>query len=387
MNRREHADYEFLIQDFLDSYRFYHSEAETEKIIKKIIEKKNVTILPEYLKVVSKEFLSIKLSRMILNKLEDNPKENEELKKYLPIIYAKYNPVETKKKKYKLKRVGMIGLITALCITTGKLVNQKQNVFNQEKIKTQSSENRLEIFQEQDFFDSCFQESREEEIAIEKRIAQEKERIKKELEEQKRKEKILNNYSKCKTIEDIKTRQKQLESIEWKKSDKIYKKCKLSAPVQRFIYEQSLLNEWPVDFTFSIIYAETRGGFTSSGEVSYNAPNNYDLGLTQQNTVSSLETFRKKYKISYDKAFKLLKNNDYANICSAFLEYQVIAERFDEYDPYEFAGCYNGWLNWRNNSISRAYVKEFKKAYNNIFTKHHNIEKVKSKEKVKEKNR
>jgi len=89
--------------------------------------------------------------------------------------------------------------------------------------------------------------------------------------------------------------------------------------------------------------------------------------------VSSLENFRKKYKISYDKAFKLLKNNDYVNICSAFLEYEVIAARFDEYDPYEFAGCYNGWINWRKNEISMEYVKEFKKGYNKVFTKNHNI--------------
>ena len=58
-----------------------------------------------------------------------------------------------------------------------------------------------------------------------------------------------------------------------------------------FIYEQSIENKVPFDFLMSIIYVETRGNFNSSGQVAYNDKDNYDLGLTQQNTVSSLPNF------------------------------------------------------------------------------------------------
>ena len=351
-------DFEFLINDFIESYKFYHSKEETEQLILDILEEKHIAILPSYLEILGTD-LKIKLSNMIKKDYEET--HNDELEKYIELINKpkeEKNTSQNKRlKKFKLKRMTTIGVVTAICLSS-----QSPKTTTDKELTTTS---KIELHQDLDFYiaDTKIKEK-------ERKEYQKKEQIKNELE---RKEKILKHYKKCKSIKDIKTRQKQLESIDWKKSDKIYPDCKLSAPVQRFIYEQSVLNKWPVDFTFSIIYAETRGNFTSSGEVSYNAPNNYDLGLTQQNTVSSLENFRKKYKISYDKAFKLLKNNDYVNICSAFLEYEVIADRFDEYDPYEFAGCYNGWINWRKNEISRKYVKEFKKGYNNVFTKHHNI--------------
>ena len=192
-----------------------------------------------------------------------------------------------------------------------------------------------------------------------------------------RRENLLNDFSKCDSLNDIYSRQTELESLDLTKDDKVYKDCELSPELQQFIYEQAIVNKVPVDWIFSVIYTETRGQFNSSGEVSYNAPNNYDLGLTQQNTVSSLKMFREEYNLDYDTAFALLRDNDYANICSAFLEYDEIEARFDSYDPYEFAGCYNGWLNWREKSISREYVKIFTKAYDEIFTEHHSVEKVK----------
>lgn len=351
-------DFEFLINDFIESYKFYHSKEETEQLILDILNEKHIAILPSYLEILGTD-LKLKLSNMIKKDYEET--HNDELEKYIELINKQKEEKNTSQnkrlKKFKLKRMTTIGVVTAICLSS-----QSPKITTDKELTTTS---KIELHQDLDFYiaDTKIKEK-------ERKEYQKKEQINNELE---RKEKILKHYKKCKSIKDIKTRQKQLESIDWKKSDKIYPDCKLSAPVQRFIYEQSVLNKWPVDFTFSIIYAETRGNFTSSGEVSYNAPNNYDLGLTQQNTVSSLENFRKKYKISYDKAFKLLKNNDYVNICSAFLEYEVIAARFDEYDPYEFAGCYNGWINWRKNEISREYVKEFKKGYNKVFTKNHDI--------------
>lgn len=354
-------DFEFLIDDFIQSYRFYHSQEETERLVFDMLEGKHIPILPSYLDVLGVN-LKIKLADMIQKNYECT--HDSSLERYIDLINKQNDELarnnHKKSKRFKLKRMTTLGVITAVCLSG---VSTKKAVEGEVTF-----DSKIKMYQDLNFY--------VEDSDLKKNERMEQEKKEKINNERKRKNKILNNYKKCNSIEDIIKRQKQLESIKWEKSDKIYPECKLNPSIQRFIYEQSVLNEWPVDFTFSIIYAETRGGFTSSGEVSYNAPNNYDLGLTQQNTISSLKTFRDKYKISYDKAFKLLKNNDYANICSAFLEYKEIASRFDKYDPYEFAGCYNGWLNWRENSVSKAYVKEFKKGYNKAFTKHHNVEKV-----------
>lgn len=188
---------------------------------------------------------------------------------------------------------------------------------------------------------------------------------------------ILNNFYKCDSLEKILKRQEELENLDLTDNDKIYKDCPLSAPIQHFIYEQSIENEVPFDFLMSIIYVETRGNFNSSGQVAYNDKDNYDLGLTQQNTVSSLPNFEKNYNIGYEECFNLLKDNDYANICSAFLGIQQIKKQYPRFDENEFAGCYNGWINWKDYSTSRDYVLMFDEVYNNVFTKHHFIEKEK----------
>lgn len=228
-------------------------------------------------------------------------------------------------------------------------------------------------------------ESGKEEKSNQKRQSEKEE---KEIE----KEKILNNFSKCKTLSSILKRQKELESLGLTKKDKLYKNCKLSAPLQRFIYEQSV--SWgivPTDFTFAIIDVETRGGFGSSGSKSVNnrREDDYDLGLTQQNTKSSVTSFAKAYHISYKKACKYIQYNDYVNIVSACLEYQEIA-RFNDnkFNPTQYAGCYNGWLKWRLKLISRQYVELFNNAYQNKYTKYHKIEKKKTtKNKIKVKTR
>ena len=192
------------------------------------------------------------------------------------------------------------------------------------------------------------------------------------------KREVLNDFYECDSIEKIYKRQSELENLDLTDEDKIYENCKLSAPLQHFIYEQSIINEIPFDFLMSIIYVETRGNFNSSGQVACNGEGNYDLGLTQQNTVSSLPNFQANYNLSYDDCYNLLKDNDYANVCSAFLGIKEIKKQYPEFNEYEYAGCYNGWLNWRNYSTSCEYVSMFDDAYNNVFTKHHSIEKKKT---------
>lgn len=386
--KKEPIDFIFLIEDFIESFQFYHSKEETEELICSMLKGERVPILPSYLDVLDSKQLEEKLSYMIIEKFKNSPNERETLQKYVELIEERKNlkiqkqknqELKWKRRNLKLKRITTIGIITAICIAGAKPNNEKETSSNSKEISTK--ETKLEFFQDPDFFKEYFiEQGKLQKVEYER---QEEARIQKEQEEaeKKRKKKILSHYSKCKSIQDIKKRQKELESIDWKKSDKIYPKCKLSAPLQRFIYEQSVLYELPPDFTFSIIYAETRGGFNSGGTESYNkSSDSYDLGLTQQNSNYSLPLFQQKYHISsYKKAYKLLKDNDYINVCYAFSKYNGIAALFESYDPYEFAGCYNGWLDWRENDISKAYVKEFKKAYDHIFTKHHKIEKRKTK--------
>lgn len=201
------------------------------------------------------------------------------------------------------------------------------------------------------------------------------ERLLEELDKTKNKNDVLNHYTKCDTLEKIFERQEQLESLSLTDEDKIYQDCPLSAELQRFIYEQSTLNDMPFDFLLSIIHVESRGNFNSSGQVGYNSSTSHDLGLTQQNTISSLPNFMKTYNVSYEDGYQLLKDNDYANVCAAILVCNEINKQFSEYDPYEFAGCYNGWLNWRNYSVSREYVSMFQEVYDEIYTNYHEIEK------------
>lgn len=189
---------------------------------------------------------------------------------------------------------------------------------------------------------------------------------------------VLNHYTKCDTLEKILDRQEQLESLSLTDEDKIYQDCPLSAELQRFIYEQSTLNDIPFDFLLSIIHVESRGNFNSSGQVGYNSATSHDLGLTQQNTISSLPNFMKTYQVNYEDGYTLLKDNDYANVCAALLMCNEISNQFNEYNPYEFAGCYNGWLNWRNYSISREYVSMFQQVYDEIYTDYHDIKQSKS---------
>lgn len=191
-----------------------------------------------------------------------------------------------------------------------------------------------------------------------------------------KKQEVLNNYKKCETLDDIFKRQEELESLNLSDEDKIYENCSISASLQHFIYEQSIMHNLPFDYLLSIAHAETRGLFNASGLSSYNPDSNtYDLGYTQQNSKASLPVFCKKYNVDYNTGWNLVLNNDYANVCAAFLVIDEINKVHTEYDPYEYAGCYNGWLEWKNYSISQDYVyNHFSKAYDEVFTEHHFIE-------------
>ena len=193
------------------------------------------------------------------------------------------------------------------------------------------------------------------------------------------KEEVLNDFSLCDTLDKVYKRQEELENLGLIDSDKIYENCALSASLQHFIYEQSIENEIPFDFLLSIIYVETRGNFNSSGQVGVNDEGNWDLGLTQQNSISSLSNFQEKYGVDgFNEAYELLRYNDYVNVCAAFLVCEEINKQFDSFDPYEYAGCYNGWLNWREYETSLEYVKIFQEAYDTVFVEHHTVEKEKN---------
>ena len=196
------------------------------------------------------------------------------------------------------------------------------------------------------------------------------------LDESYEKNTVLNNFKKCETISDIFKRQGQLEILDLGDEDKIYKDCPASAALQHFIYEQSVENKIPFDFLMAIGYAETRGNFNASGKATYNADSNtYDLGYLQLNTKSSVPLFAKKYNLRFEDAWELVQNNDYANVCAAFLQIEEINKNHAEFNAYEYAGCYNGWLGWRNYDTSKDYVyKHFSTAYNEIFTNHHFVE-------------
>lgn len=179
----------------------------------------------------------------------------------------------------------------------------------------------------------------------------------------------INNFNELNTLEDIYARQKSLELLNLTDEDKIYKDCPLSPEIQTFIYQLSISKGYPINLAFSIIDTETMGQFNSNGEISYNSSGNYDLGLTQQNSDYSIrDLFCPKYNIDFDEACELVRYNDYVNIVACFLKFDEIRNTLPEnYDINEFAGYYNGWVNWKNNSISRSYVERFDEAYNKKF--------------------
>lgn len=399
MTKRERQEnFEFFIDDFIKSYRIYHTEEETVCLIKDMLIQKHITILPECLKVYGKRGVSHHLRKAIESK--QNSKEYEkynlerftkEIKQsnYLEEEYRKN--LKSKNKKYKLNKIVTYGTIATISISTplhfssnvrGDINYHTENFVESElneiscskEVATCNNSDNYKIVKVIDnkTADNIITSNKIK--TIQKQKLSKKEIRKKK---QKHKEKVLNSFKNCKSIKEIKLRQKELEKLKLAAKDKIYKDCPLSPAIQQFIYEQSIINKIPVDLTFAIIHTETRGGFDSSGEKYYNSTTNYDLGLTQQNSVYRVPIFAEKYGLQKSDACDLVQYNDFINICCAFLEYEEINGQLASFNPYEFAGLYNGWINWRENEISREYVRIFTNAYDNIYTKHHEIEKSK----------
>lgn len=367
MNKK--IDYQFLIMDYLKSYRLYHSYQETISIMKKIINKEHIPILTKDLKNIDKQILSDELSKIVLSQINSNIENKQDLTELIPDI-MKNKRKEKKTKRFILKKTTLLGTITTIGVATaiGGLPSRKNDGCND---KTVQAITTLKINTEKI--------PTSEKLVVKRNVPKPSVKIKekfeqKEKKEQEKRKQILSNFKKCKSIDDILKRKKQLKSLNLGEKDKIYKNCKLSAPLQRFMYEQSIIHEIPVDFIFSIIYTETRGDFDSNGEKSYNAPGNYDLGLTQQNTKSSVKSFAEKYKINFEDAANLILNDPYVNVVSFFLELEEIKTHLNnKFDRRNFAGHYNGWCNWEENDISKKYLEINDKAYNKIYTKYHKV--------------
>lgn len=364
----EEESLEYSILEFLDNYQSRHSDEQTMRLVKAMLMKKEICILPEKLKTVEKEELSKELERLIVEKAHEEEYKEYHLEKYLSI----FRPYEKKKPSYKLKKAAITGTIFAMTSLSGFMCGASNKSSEQASVQSVPaiSTDIVTAPEEEMTTQESIEELQRKKEAL---LKAKKKRLKLE------KQKVLTTFSKCKSVKEIKVREKELENLKLTKKDKIYKDCPLSAEVQHFIYEQSIVNDIPVDFLFAIIDVETRGAFNSSGSQSYNKWNNtYDLGLTQQNSKSSLLNFCNHYNIKYEKAFDLVKNNDFVNIGAAFLQFKEIQYRIKDFNPYEYAGCYNGWLNWREKEISLQYVELFTNAYDNIYTKHHQVEEKKT---------
>ncbi len=362
-------DYEFLLLSYLKSYKFYNSKEKTINLMEDIIRMSDEVLLSKDLEEIGIDRLSIVLSNMVLEHLK-NENNKVDLTCLVPAIMENHIHLISKRQKKRNKKVRKSSKIKRMFTTTALMVLcASSTVSSLNKLK--SAEKSQEIIKVED--------NLEDELCILPENTDIQKKITIHDEEIQDANAILSHFKKCNTIKDILKRQQELESLDLTDDYKVYKDCKLPVALQRFIYEQSIVNGYPVDFTFSIIHAETRGEFNSSGKASYNAINNYDLGLTQQNNIYSVKSFSDFYNIDYDKACELVQYNDYVNVMSAFRKYQEIAANQEEFNPIEFAGCYNGWLNWDEKPISREYVDLFKDVYNNVYTEHHDIETKKTK--------
>lgn len=373
---KRNFDCKKYLEKYVNLYKSNHSDRETWVLVKKIIRKDSDLLLPEVLDDVSKDDLSSAMSSIIKEKEKKN--DRRIIIKKDCIVYE-----EKKEKKFSLKKIALVGSIVAITLTTAVSISKSQfekSIGAKDKKIEFSSDSKINTdlvaFKDVNI------------LPDEKKVEKEKNNNKKkevkhvkENNEEINKNKVLNDFSNYNSVDDILKRQKELESLNLKSSDKLYEDCSLKPAVQRFIYELSALYGYPVDLTFAIIDTETRGKFDSNGEESYNGPGDYDLGLTQQNTIARVTEFCKKFNISYDDAYLLIRDNDYVNLVSAFIEYDEIASHFDSYQPIEYAGCYNGWLNWKNKAISREYVDLFEEAYNEEYTKYHDVIKIKEKRK------
>lgn len=382
-------EYQLLIKSFLKSYRITHTEDKTIELVKSIlIGEKN--IIPIELESIGKDRLSSNLGAIILESIRNSISNKEEVINLIPIIIENNIRINSKKNQKKLKinnrlleRISICTMALMLSLGNFNCSNKKENLISEETSKSITIDN-LELNIEK--INEIIQINGEDNKIALTKTTEQTTQINKVNKNQNQeidkanKETVLYNFKKYKTIDEILKRQKELESLNLKDKDKLYKKCSLSAPIQWFIYEQATVNGFPADLIFSTIYTESRGNYNSSGEESYNKCNDsYDLGLTQQNTKSSLISFCKYYNVDYSdnneykKVYKLMRDNDYINVIGCLLEYKEIESRFDSYNPEEFAGCYNGWLLWKNKKTSVEYVDIFLDAYYNTFTSYHTV--------------
>ena len=300
--------------------------------------------LPDRFQNMDKHKLSILTYNILIDSLKDN-KENNISKNNLHLLIKKL--LKEKLSKQEMRRIVLYLLTGSMLIGNGiqihKLKEQRNTYFKEVVV-----ENRDYLNTNPDF-------DKPSKSDINKRCE---------------KLRVINNFGELNNIEDIYKRQKSLESLDLCDNDKIYKDCPLSPEVQIFIYQLSVSKGYPINLAFSIIDTETMGFFNSSGELSCNSSDNYDLGLTQQNSDYSVrDLFCQKYNIDFEEACELVRYNDYVNLVACFLKFDEIRNSLPKnYDINEFAGYYNGWINWKDNSISRSYVKRFDNAYNKKFT-------------------
>lgn len=397
-----------LIKKYIKEYEINHTKDDTYNLIIHILENTNLNLLPDELQFMDNELLVNELGNIVLEEIRNSKLPISEIEERLICIifnnkfnnksnseYCSKNQENNHKRinlsKKAIRGIALFGTFSLLTITAHSIKsNTNKSQITNLSIDSQYFDNDVSLI------DSINNVTRDKVITIKEtieNIGNTATNIKEKLENYKKeyikihqmvnemnKKKILYSSKKYNSIDDILKRQKELESLNLSDEDKIYKDCKLSAPLQWFIYELSIMNEKPIDLTFSIIHTETRGEFNSSNIESYNGIGNYDLGLTQQNSRNSLHSFCKKYNIDYNDedeykyAYKLVRDNDYVNLICCFLNYQAIDERLDEYNAKEYAGYYNGWINWEKKEISRQYVDIFSEAYGKLYTLHHNIE-------------
>lgn len=400
----------YLIKDYLKEYSKNHTEEDTIKLVRDMITKEPIKNLPDELVEIGIEELSEETSNIILEdirKCESNDPRKVDL---IPLIVANNMIVresnESKQVKMSKRTFKRMLFVVAALLVSVITTSSYKNIRDKEETKCVSDSNNINLdYVNTDAMAQIVSDGYMKLVTITNNLQKQVEKEYKEIIKlQKAREKkiesaekksVLYNFKKCKTIDDILKRQKELENLDLEDEDKLYKDCKLSAPLQWFIYEQATINGFPADIIFSTISTETMGNFNSSGLESYNPSYNgdtskdsYDLGLTQQNTKSALLIFCEKYGVDYNDndeyntIYKLMRDNDYINIVSCLLEYKELSSRQESFDPIEYAGCYNGGAEWRTKKISRDYVVRFENAYYGKYTKYHSIDSV---EKAKEK--
>lgn len=338
------------LKDYITEYGKNNGELLQSELIKNIIdenEKEYLNELPEELKKINSRKLSVAMYNILIESLKNKEEQHISMKNLSLLLKKLYKEkIHTEK----VKKAALYLITSSLLVSGGVKIDQFISSSNKHG-KSIIIENRDYIETNPDF----------ERVSREKAIQKEK--------EEKYRMGILYNFSEINSLQEIYDRQNSLESLNLTDEDKIYKDCPLSPEIQWFIYQLSITNGYPVNLAFSIIDTETMGEFNSSGEISYNTSTNYDLGLTQQNSDYSVKSlFCEKYDVNFFDGCDLVRYNDYANLVACFLKFNEIRENLPEdYDINEFAGYYNGWCNWRNNSISRNYVERFDLAYTKKF--------------------